>query len=149
MSETSPQPNVGSDDEKDQIRRTVERLGLTGAANDVKWGRLLDAMRLRDDWTLSFRYKCVNSDYISEWFGEWWHHLPLPMMSAKWLDLNCLQDSFRGYALKHGEIDHSVWILPLIDEIGFCYDVVGNIVRVHGYLPKSFEGWDDLPKNQS
>lgn len=66
------------------------------------------------------------------------------MMSVEWLDINCLQDRFPGYTLKHETIDHSSWILQLVDEVGFCCDVVGHIVRLHGYLPGSFEGLDDL-----
>ncbi len=38
MSNTSPQPNVGADDEKERIRRVISKRGLVGAANDVKWG---------------------------------------------------------------------------------------------------------------
>jgi hypothetical protein len=71
------------------------------------------------------------------------------MMFVEWLDINCLKDRFPGYALKHETIDQSSWKLQFVDEVGFCYDVVGHIVRLHGYLPKSLEGLDDLaPETQ-
>lgn len=148
MSETSPQPNTGSDEEKEKIRHTIARLGLTGVANDVKWGRLIDVMRTRDGWRPSYRVNCVGSDYISDWDVEWWYHLPFPMMSIRWLDIGCWQEVSRGLLLDPEIIDHSDWILPLLDEAGFCHDVVGEIVRVHGYLPKSFEALDAPPENQ-
>ncbi len=148
MSETSPQPNAGSDEEKEKIRHTIAMLGLTGAANDVKWGRLIDAMRTRDDWTPSYRFNCVDSDYVSPWDVEWWYHLPFPMVSVRWFDIGCWQEVGRGRLLEPEIIDHSDWILPLLDEIGFCYDMVGEIVRLHGYLPKSFDGLEDLIENQ-
>ena len=72
MSETSPQSHAGSDEEKEKIRHTIARLGLTEAANDVKWGRLIEAMRMRDDWTPSYRFNCVDSDDVSPWGVEWW-----------------------------------------------------------------------------
>ncbi|WP_366039376.1 DUF6678 family protein [Rubinisphaera sp.] len=50
MADISPQPNFGTDEEKDRIRRVISERGLSGAANDVKWGRLIDAMRQRDGW---------------------------------------------------------------------------------------------------
>ena len=72
MSETSPQPNAGSAEEKEKIRHTIARLGLIGAANDVKWGRLIDAMRMRDNWTPAYRFNSVDSDDVSPWAVEWW-----------------------------------------------------------------------------
>lgn len=148
MSETSPQPNVGSDEEKEKIRDTIARLGLTGAANDLKWGRLIDAMRTRDGWTPSYRFNCVDSNYISGWDVEWWYHLPFPMLSVRWFDIGCWQEISKGLLLEPERIDHSGWILSVLNDAGFCYDVVGEIVRVHGYLPKSFEGLDGVPENQ-
>ena len=60
MSETSPQSHAGSDEEKEKIRHTIARLGLT------------EAMRMRDDWTPSYRFNCVDSDDVSPWGVEWW-----------------------------------------------------------------------------
>ena len=148
MSDTSPQPDFGSDDDKKRIRRVINQRGLTGAANDAKWGRLIDTMRQRNGWVPRYRCKCFDGP-MSRWDAEWWYHLPLPMMSVEWLDINSLQDRFPGNALKHETIDYSSWILQLLAEVGFCCDVVRHIVRLHGYLSKSFEGLDDLaPETQ-
>jgi len=66
MSETSPQPDSGSDDDKKRIRRVINQRGLTRAANDVKWGRLIDTMRLRDGWVPRYRCKCFDGPIF------WW-----------------------------------------------------------------------------
>ena len=95
MSETSPQPNVGTELEKSKIRAVVSDRGLSGCANDVKWGKLLDAMRLREGWKPSYRYKCVDGA-PSGWDVEWWYHLPLPMMSVEWFDIAFSQQVQKG-----------------------------------------------------
>lgn len=145
MAETSPQPNVGTKDEKDRIRRVIFERGLVGAANDVKWGRLLDMMRRREGWRPSYRYKCVHGR-PSFWDVEWWCHLPFPMMSVEWFDIGCQQIVRRGLLIAPAVIDHSDWIVKMLHDARFCYDVVGDIVRIHGYLPKSFDGLESTPE---
>ena len=141
MTDTSPQPNTGTNDEKGRIRRVISERGLTGAASDVKWSRLLDAMRQRDGWRPSYRYKCVDG-LRSEWDAEWWHHLPFPMMSVEWFDICCFQDVRQGAFIKPERIDHSDWIVQILHDARFRYDLVGDIVRIHGYLPESLDGLD-------
>lgn len=140
MSRTSPQPNEGAGDERLRIKSVVERRGLVGAANDTKWGVLLDAMRMRDGWRPSWRYKPVDGR-ASEWDVEWWCHLPFPMMCVEWFDIVLVQEVHRGLLVKSDIIDHSDWIRPiLLDDARFCYEVVGDIARIFGYLPKSLDG---------
>ncbi len=143
MSDTSPPANFGTSEEKDRIRRVVSERGLTGAANDLKWGQLLDAMRQREGWRPTYRYKCVDGP-PSQWDGEWWHHLPFPMMSVEWFDIRYRQAIRQGELLEPEVIDHSDWIEKILQDAGFCYDFVGNIVRIHGYLPKSFDELDAI-----
>ncbi len=145
MSDTSPPPNVGSDEEKDRIRRVISERGLSGAANDVKWGQLLDAMRQRDGWRPSYRYKCIDGP-PSTWDAEWWYHLPFPMMSVEWFDICYFQEVRHGQLIDLEKIDHSDWITKILRDARFCYDVVGDIVRIHGYLPKSFDELDGNPE---
>jgi len=59
MSRTSPALDAGTPDEKPKIRVAVEQRRLVGAANDLKWGVLLDRMRERDGLRPSNRWKCV------------------------------------------------------------------------------------------
>ena len=42
-------------------------------------------------------------------------------------------------------VDHSDWIMKILHDAQFCYAVVGDIIRIHGYLPKSF---DELDANE-
>lgn len=60
MPDTSPLPNAGSEEEKDRIRSVITKGRLTSAPNVDEGGRLLDAMRERDRWKPSYRYKCVD-----------------------------------------------------------------------------------------
>jgi len=145
MSETSPSPNTGSDEEKDRLRRVITERGLAGAANDVKWGRLLDAMRQRNGWRPSYRYKRIDGE-PSGWDAEWWHHLPFPMMSVEWLDICYFQEINRGALIEPEIIDHSDWIAKILHDARFRYDFLGDIVRIHGYLPMSFDDLDANPE---
>lgn len=141
MTGTSPRPNSGCREEKERIRRCVIRRGLTGAANDVKWGRLLDAMRQRCGWRPSYRYKCVDGP-ASDWDTEWWYHLPFPMVSVEWFDISVIEAGKRSNGNAEQFVDHSAWIEEILREANFCYDIVGQVIRLHGYLPKSFDGLD-------
>jgi hypothetical protein len=138
MSETSPQPNTGTEAEKSKIRAVISQRRLTGCANDVKWGKLLDAMRHREDWTPSYRYKCVDG-LPSQWDAEWWYHLPFPMMSVEWFDIATRQTLSKGHLFAAQEVDHSDWIIQILNDATFCYDVIEDVIRIFGYLPKSFD----------
>ena len=145
MKGTLPAPGTGSNEEKERIRSIVASRGLTGAANDTKWGQLLDAMRTREGWRPPNRLKCVDGP-PSGWDAEWHHHLPFPMMSVEWMDVSCRQVIPRGALIEPEVVDHSDWIEAILIEAKFCYDVVGDMIRIHGYLPKSFEGLDANPE---
>ena len=142
MSRTSPAPDAGTPDEKRKVRAVVEQRQLVGAANDAKWGVLLDKMREREGWIPSYRWKCVDGPAMG-WDVEWWYHLPLPMMSVEWFDIGLVQESSNGRLLPPKVTDHRDWILRVLDEAQLCYEVRGDIVRVFGYLPKRYDGMDD------
>jgi hypothetical protein len=142
MNTTVPRSGAGSALAKEKIRRLIEERQLVGAANDSKWGELLDAMRSREGWRPSYRFKCVDGP-ASEWDVEWWYHVPLPMLSVEWLDVGLVQETRRGALIAPALTDHRDWILALLARIGFCYEVAGDIVRIFGYLPKSYEGLRD------
>ena len=148
MADTSPQSNVGTDDEKERIRSVISERGLVGAANDMKWGRLLDAMRQRAGWRPSYRYKCVDGP-PSGWDVEWWYHLPFPMMSVEWFDIGCHQIVHRGMLIDPQVVDHTDWILKILQDAKFCYDVYGDIVRIFGYLPKSLDELNADPMHEN
>lgn len=117
----------------------VEQRQLTGAANNTKWGKLLDAMRSRRGWTPQYRYKCVDGG-PSQWDSEWWYHVPIPMVSVEWLDIGLIEWIHRGRLLDPEAIDHTEWILCTLDEARFCYEKHGEVVRIFGYLPKNLDG---------
>ena len=61
MTDTFPHSNIGTDDENERIRIAIAERGLVGAANDVKWGCLLYAMRQPAGCRPFYRYKCVDA----------------------------------------------------------------------------------------
>ena len=111
----------------------------------MKWGCLLDAIRQRDGWRPSYRYKCVDGP-PSNWDTEWWHHLPFPMMSVEWFDICYFQEIRRGALIDQDVVNNSDWILKTLHDASFCFDVVGDVIRIHGYLPKSFDELDANPE---
>ena len=144
MKPTQPQASTGSEIEKSKIRAVVSERCLSGCANDLKWGQLLDAMRLRNGWKPSYRFKCVDGP-SSDWDVEWWCHLPFPMMSVEWLDISFVQEIRTGKYTAPKRIDHSTWILAILEDAKFCYDTVDDIIRIFGYLPKSHDGLNTNP----
>ena len=116
----------------------VNKRGLVGAANNTKWNELINFMRLQEKWRPSYRFKWVNG-HISTWDVEWWYHLPFPLMGVEWLDIGLRQEITRGRLVENEVLDHSPWILLKLREIGFEHEVSVDVVRIFGYLPKSFE----------
>lgn len=124
-----PMADAGTREMKEKDRSIVTRRGLVGAANDTKWNELITFMRQLPDWRPSWRCKSVNG-HISDWDVEWWWHLPFPFVGVEWFDIG-LHDGAGN--------DQSSWILAKLRDIGFEVEVAGDVVRVFGYLPKSFE----------
>lgn len=130
--------DAGSDEEKTKIRALVQKRGLGSVANYTKWNELISFFREKADWRPSYRYKSV-SGYISGWDVEWWCHLPFPFSGVEWFDIGLHQKVYVGRLLDDKTIDHSDWILPKLNEIGFEYEVINDVVRIWGYMPKSYE----------
>ncbi len=124
-----PLADAGSREQKEKARSLVLRRGLVSAANDTKWNELITFMRRRPDWRPGWRYKWVNG-HVSDWDVEWWWHLPFPFVGVEWFDM--------GLHDRTGN-DQSSWLLDKLKEIGFEFEVAGDVVRVFGYLPKSLE----------
>ena len=133
---TTPAPNAGSAEEIAKDRDLIAKRGLTGAANNTKWSILLDAMRSRNEWIPSYRYGVING-YISDWDVEWWYHVPLPMLCVEWFDIGLIQVVNNGLLIDPEIIDHSSWIIPLLDSARFDYEISDDIVRIFGYLPRN------------
>ena len=129
---------------KQQIMRTVADRQLVGAANNVKWNKLLTHMREREDWVPSYRWKSVEG-YISGWDVEWHYHLPFPFVGVEWFDIGVHQTIPVGRLVDDKIIDHSVWIVPLLESIRFDFEKKSDVVRIWGYLPKCYE--DFPPKD--
>ena len=72
--------------------------------------------------------------------------MPFPMMSVEWFDICYLQEIRRGALIDPDVVDHSDWIVKVLNDARFCYDVAGDVIRIHGYLPKSFDELDTNPE---
>lgn len=101
-----------SADERARLKRVVARRGLCGLANDTKWDEFIDAMRAREGWRPKFRLKCIDAPACSEWDSEWFYHLPFPLISREWLDVQFLEQTreHRLPPIIH-VTDHSGWIV--------------------------------------
>jgi hypothetical protein len=126
-------------DERSKIRRVIAERGLAGLANDTKWDKLIGAVRARDGWRPSYRYKCVDGP-PSGWDVEWFYHLPFPLISVEWLDI-----AFIGAAGPRGSapVDHSGWIEAALRQAGLDYRKGRAMFRVYGYAPRNDELFDD------
>ena len=135
---TLPLAGSGTPDDINKLKRVVQRRGLVGAANDTKWNELIAFARGLESWRPSYRTKWIEG-HISGWDVEWFYHLPIPFIGVEWLDISLVQRVHRGRLVAPEVIDHSTEILTAINTIGFESEVRGEVVRIWGYLPKSFE----------
>lgn len=74
-----------------------------------------------------------DSDHDSRWDGEWWYHVPMPMISVAWLELKHFEFDHR---LPPRRIDHTDELRHLLDRIGFNYSVGEHAIRIFGYSPR-------------
>ncbi|WP_245589242.1 DUF6678 family protein [Chitinimonas koreensis] len=94
--------------------------------------------RAQTNWCPSYRWKWLNG-HISGWDTEWFHHLPFPFVGVEWFDIGPHEYRQEGRLLPPQRIDHSAAILGKLTELGFEFEAKGDIARIWGYLPKTFE----------
>jgi hypothetical protein len=128
--------------ERDRLKRLIAREGLVGLANDTKWDELISAMRCREGWRPSYRFRCVDGP-VSGWDVEWYYHLPFPMISVLWLDLAFVQPVPTPRLLEPRTVDHSPWMVDLLRRIGLDFRAGEKMIRVFGYSPRELEHFDD------
>jgi hypothetical protein len=110
---------VSDEKYKKEAKRIIAERQLVGAANNTKWNELISDIREFSEKPC-YRTKVVNG-YISGWDSEWYYHLPFPLLSVEWID-----------------IDSSEKVLKLIQRIGFEFEVTESFIRVWGYFPKCY-----------
>lgn len=122
-----------------KLRKLIVASGLTGLSNDTKWNELISAMRSQSSkgWCPSFMFNCIDSEYVSRWDCEWWHHLPFPFLSVRWLDISFSEETNKKGSLLPSEfIDHSKELEALLTKIGLDFKKGKEAFRIFGYAPR-------------
>lgn len=135
-----PEAGAGQNDKnRKQIQASVAARNLASAANNTKWNELINHFRQREGWRPSYRYKSVTG-YISGWDIEWFYHLPFPFAYVEWFDIGLWETApTKGILLPETFIDHTEEISQVVAHIGFEFEVRADVLRIWGYLPKSYE----------
>ncbi|MDF3934344.1 DUF6678 family protein [Pseudomonas citronellolis] len=135
-----PDASAGNDDAtRKKIHTAVVARNLASASNNTKWNELINHFRQRQGWRPSYRSKSVAGN-ISGWDVEWFYHLPFPFESVEWFDIGLSELSpSDGRLLAQATIDHASEISEVVAQIGFEFEVLGDVLRIWGYLPKSYE----------
>ncbi|MFV3330934.1 DUF6678 family protein [Pseudomonas sp. NY15437] len=135
-----PGAGAGHDDAtRKKIHAAVIARNLASASNNTKWNELIDHFRERQGWRPSYRFKSVTG-YVSGWDVEWIYHLPFPFASVEWFDIGLSEVApSGGRLLPPTTVDHTDEISEVIARIGFEFEVRADVLRVWGYLPKSYE----------
>jgi len=131
--------------DKEKVLAQVRGKYMGALANDTKWNELITFFRSRTSWRPSYRSKWV-SGHISEWDTEWHYHLPFPFVGVEWFDIGLHEHRSTGNLLSPEVVDHSDWIVERLAVIGFEFEVKGDMARIWGYSPKSY---DDFPPDAS
>ena len=131
-----------SPDTRRKIQRVIAERGLCGLANDTKWDEFISAMRARQDWRPSYRWKCVDGP-PSSWDVEWFYHLPFPFISVEWFDFTFLQETREHRLPPRIHItDHSPSFEELLRRVGLEYQKGSTMIRIFGYSPKTLDFFD-------
>lgn len=124
------------------IQAFVTTRNLASASNNTKWNELITHFRELQRWRPSYRSKSITG-HISGWDVEWFYHLPFPFAYVEWLDIGLSEEAPRaGALLPQTFIDHTEEISQIVKQIGFEFEVRADVLRIWGYLPKSY---DDFP----
>ena len=113
-------------------------------ANNTKWIELVASVRALDGWQPSYRWKSVMGD-VGGWEREWYYHLPCDFVGIEWFDLGVYEYHYPHRQLRR-TVDRTPEIVAMLDEIGFTYEVRGEVARIWGYAPMSCE--DFPPRKQ-
>jgi hypothetical protein len=131
-----------------RLRKLIVEQGLVGLANDPKWNELITHFRTLPDasWRPSYRFRCIDSGYVSEWDTEWWYHLPFPFIAVMWFDISFVQSTRGHHLLPASEVDHSASIMHILDRIGFDHQKAEDYIRIFGYAPRDYTDFDKNEK---
>jgi hypothetical protein len=135
-----PHAGVAQDNAtRKKIDAAVSVRNLARASNNTRWDELISYFRNQTGWRPSYRSKSVTG-YISGWEVEWFYHLPFPFASVEWFDIGLYEGlPAEGRLLKPRVIDHTEEISNVVQAIGFEFDVRYDVLRIWGYLPRSYE----------
>ena len=135
-------PHAGishNDATRKKIGTAIAARNLARASNNTRWDELISYFRNQTGWQPSYRSKSVTGQ-ISNWDVEWFYHLPFPFASVEWFDIGLIQViPAEGRLLQPTAIDHTEEISKVVNAIGFEFEVRGDVLRIWGYLPKSYE----------
>jgi hypothetical protein len=135
-----PHAGIAQDDAtRKKIDAAVSASNLARASNNTRWDELISYFRNQTGWRPSYRSKSVTG-YISGWDVEWFYHLPFPFASVEWFDIGLYEGiPVEERFLKPRVIDHTEEISNVVQTIGFEFDVRDDVLRIWGYLPRSYE----------
>lgn len=135
-----PHAGIAHDDAtRKRIDAAVSGRNLARASNNTRWDELISYFRNQTGWRPSYRSKSVTGN-ISGWDAEWFYHLPFPFASVEWFDIGLYEGvPAEGRLLKSRVIDHTEEISNVVHAIGFEFEVRADVLRIWGYLPRSYE----------
>lgn len=122
---------------------TARERSLRAVATDAMWNELMHYARTRPrpDWRPPYRFRWIGG-HVTAWDVEWLYHLPFPFSCCEWFDMRMHEIVHRGHRIKPAVIDHADEILSKLSSIGFSHEARGDVVRIWGYEPKTY---DDFP----
>ena len=139
MEELPTARTAHNDAARKKIDTAVAARNLGCVANNTRWDELVNHFRGLTGWRPSYRSKSVTG-HISEWDVEWFYHLPFPFVGVEWFDIGLWEGvPAKGRLLAPTNIDHTDEISKVVEQIGFEFEVRGDVLRIWGYTPKTYE----------
>ncbi|MGG7607815.1 DUF6678 family protein [Massilia sp. BKSP1R2A-1] len=137
-----PTASAGYDDAtRKKINAIVAKRNLSRASNNTRWNELINHFRHSQEWRPFYRFKTLDNGRISSWDREWFYHLPFPFSTVEWFDIG-LKTKAGGRLLT--PVDNTDEISRAVKNIGFEFEVRADVLRIWGYLPKSYEDFPGL-----
>lgn len=126
----------------DRVFALIQREGMTSLMNNKKWMRTIDALR---EFRLYFRVKLLTREEVSAWennLGPSYKipYLELPgvgpvrLVEVEWLEIDPIEQQYRGQLVKNLLIDRTVEIEQCLNSLRVLWTKEQAYYRIWGHF---------------
>jgi len=121
--------------DNDRLDRYISSEFLAPIMNDTKWNEAILALQSIEGYYVQFRVRCLRDvgAEICHWDLSFPYHLPSPLKTIEWLDINPIVSQRIGALVSPTSNDFRVEICASLSRSSIPYEELAGIIRIRGY----------------